>query len=202
MGNSGRYGKYGEKKRTDRLRKARTAHVSFLRKKGHAMNDFHLKQTRSQKARIVIRPAEASEIDFIRTLSRKAFQKYGPYEELLPGWFLSGIGVTLVALMGKRLAGYAMLERIQGKATSPRVSELLAIAVEPSIRNHGVGDRLMREIIKKSKELLVERLILHTAVDNLSSQALFRKHGLTPFGVKKEFYPEGQSALMMRKDLA
>ena len=162
---------------------------------------FHSRQTRSQKDQIAIRPAEASDTDFIRTLSGKAFQRYGPYEDLLPGWFLSGIGVTLVAFTGKRATGYAMIERIQGKATSPRVSELLAIAVEPSARKHGVGDRLMNEIIKKSKELLVERLILHTAVDNLPSQAFFRKHGFTPAGVKKEFYPEGQSAVMMRKDI-
>ncbi|MBW1781563.1 MAG: GNAT family N-acetyltransferase [Deltaproteobacteria bacterium] len=203
MSKSGRYGKYGEKKRTDRLRTARTAHVSVLRKKGHKTGDASpVKQTRSRKAPITIRPAEASDADFIRTLSRKAFAQYGPYEDLLPSWFLSGIGVTLVAFMGKRVAGYAMLERIQGVTTSPRVSELLAIAVEPSARNHGVGGRLMAEIMKKSRELLVERLILHTAVDNLPSQALFRKHGLTPCGVKTAFYPEGQSALMMQKDIS
>lgn len=202
MGKNSRYGKYGEKKKTERLRTARTANVSVLRKKGRAMMEAsHSKHTGSRKDQISIRPAEESDADFIRTLSRKAFQRYGPYEDLLPGWFLSGISVTLVAFMGKRVVGYAMLEKIHGKATSPRVSELLAIAVEPSARTHGVGDHLMREIIKTSKELLVERLILHTAVDNLPSQTFFRKHGLTPSGVKKEFYPEGQSALMMHKDI-
>ena len=202
MGKSGRFGKYGEKKRIDRLRTTRTAHASVLRKKGRTMSEaVHSKEIPSRKDAIVIRPAEASDADFIRILSQKAFQRYGPYEDLLPGWFLSGISVTLIAFMGKRTAGYAMLERIQGKATSPRVSELLAIAVEPSVRRHGVGDRLMRKIIKKSKELLVETLILHTAVDNLPSQAFFRKHGFSPSGVEKEFYPEGQSALTMRKDL-
>ena len=203
MGNSGRFGKYGEKKRIDRLRQARTGRISILRKGGSSANESanRVKKTPS-KGRITIRPAEVSDVEFIRTLSRKAFQQYGPYEELLPTWFLSGIGLTLLAFMGKRSVGYAMLGSIQEESASPRVAELLAIAVEPSARNHGVGHLLMRKVIMKAKELLAERLILHTAVDNLPSQALFRKHGLIPSGVKKGFYPEGQSALMMYKDLA
>jgi ribosomal protein S18 acetylase RimI-like enzyme len=141
-------------------------------------------------------------VAFIHSLSRKAFRQYGPYEDLLPNWFLSGIGLVVLAVLGKRTAGYAMLERIEGKTALPRVSELLAIAVEPWARNHGVGDRLMQEIIREADLLLVERLILHTDVDNLPGQALFRKHGFTAYGIEQGFYPEGQDALIMEKEAA
>ena len=93
-----------------------------------------------------------------------------------------------------------MLERIVGKAVSPRTSELLAVAVEPWARNQGVGDRLMEEIIRKAERLLVEKLVLHTAVDNLAGQALFGKHGFVVHGIEKEFYPEGQNALVMHRN--
>ena len=156
---------------------------------------------RIKTARIDVRPAEVSDAALIQSLSRKAFQKYGPYEDLLSTWFLSGIGATFVALLGKRVAGYVMLGRIEGEAASPRVSELLAIAVEPWARNRGAGDRLMDEIISSARERCVERLILHTAVDNLPGQALFRKHGFVAFGIKTSFYPEGQNALMMKKEI-
>ncbi len=45
----------------------------------------------------------------------------------------------------------------------------------------------------------VDRLILHTALDNLPGRALFKRHGFAACGVKKAFYPEGQDALMMEK---
>jgi len=202
MGNIGRFGKYGEQKRMDRLRQARTRPLSRRTVEGcHASDALHRRKRHPRKAQIAIRPAEASDVEFIRALSRKAFQQYGPYEDLLPGWFLSGIGLALVAVVGKRSAGYAMLERIVGQAVSPRTSELLAVAVEPWARNHGVGDRLVGEIIRKADQLFVERLVLHTAVDNLPGQALFRKHGFVVYGIEKEFYPEGQHALVMQKEM-
>jgi len=201
MGNGGRFGKYGEQKRIDRLRQASNLPLSRTTAGEHPPSDGLHRRKPRRKARIAIRPAELSDEAFIRSLSRKAFQQYGPYEDLLPNWFLSGIGIAFVAVLGKRTAGYAMLERIPNLYTCPRVSELLAIAVEPWARNWGVGERLMEEIIRKANLLLVERLVLHTAVDNLPGQALFRKHGFVANGVEKEFYPEGQDALMMQKEM-
>lgn len=202
MGKSGRFGKYGEQKRKERLRQVRTGRRGVVPPVGPPVLDTlpHGKRP-YRKGRIVVRPAEVSDAEFIRNLSRKAFRRYGPYEELLPSWFLSGIGATFVAVLGKRPAGYAMLERIPAIPASPRVSELLAIAVEPWARKLGVGDRLMGEITRKAKMLLVERLVLHTALDNLPGQALFRKHGFVASGIEKGFYPEGQDGLMMQKEM-
>ena len=169
---------------------------------GHPGADaFPYNRRQHTKGRIVVRPAEVSDAEFIQNLSRKAFRQYGPYEELLPAWFLSGIGATFVGVLGKRPAGYAMLERIHSESTSPRVSELLAISVEPWARKQGVADRLMGEIIRQAKLLFVQRLILHTALDNLPGQALFRKHGFVAAGIEKRFYPEGQDALTMQKEM-
>jgi len=200
MGTSGRFGKYGEQKRSDRLRQARNRPSSGMSLgKRPASDALHRGKQPIRKARTDIRPAKVSDAVFIRALSRKAFQQYGPYEDLLLNWFLSGIGATFMALVGKRVAGYVMLERIGGEATSPRVSEVLAIAVEPWARNRGVGDRLMGEIIRKAEERFVESLVLHTAVDNLTGQSLFRKHGFVVYGIERGFYPEGQDALVMQR---
>lgn len=201
MGNTGRFGKYGEQKRMDRLRQARNRPSSSMTVGGRSASDaLNRGKRRPWKARIAIRPAGAPDAAFIRSLSRKAFRQYGPYEDLLPSWFLSGIGLAFVAVVGKGSVGYAMLERIVGNAVSPRTSELLAVAVEAWARNQGVGDRLMGEIIRKADQLLVERLVLHTAVDNLPGQALFQKHGFVVYGIEKEFYPEGQDALVMHRN--
>jgi len=40
------------------------------------------------------------------------------------------------------------------------------------------------------------------AADNLPAQALFKKYGFVPVKVKEGFYPEGQIALLMQKEIS
>jgi len=198
----GRFGKYGDHKRKERLKQANPPHKGVAVQKGRSLLDNRPYGKRLYLgARVSIRPAELTDEAFIRELSRKAFHPYGPYEDLLPSWFLLGIGVVYVAVSDKKPAGYAMLERIHGGAQPPRIAELLAIAVEPWAQRHGIGDRLMGRIIRDAKSLLINRLTLHTAVDNLPGQALFRKHGFVSVGIETGFYPEGQDALTMQKEM-
>ena len=138
---------------------------------------------------------------FIAALSGEVFARYGPYEELLPQWLLSGFARTLVAQLDDRPIGYVMLGMNEKWGNSVRIAELLAIAVTPRHCHCGVGERLMQELIRMAETLKVEILILHTDVHNLHAQMLFKKHGFAPVGIKGNFYQEGQSALMMEKKM-
>lgn len=160
----------------------------------------HGKET-AQSDRVTVRPATAADLDYIRNLSKKVFQQYGPYEKILPRWFELGITVTLLAFMEKQPVGFAMLSRLERGWYFLRVSELLAIAVDPAKWRLSIGDLLMREVERRAKELGVETLVLYTAVGNLPGQELFKKHGFISFRVRKSFYPEGQDAVMMYKDI-
>ncbi|MCG6878922.1 MAG: GNAT family N-acetyltransferase [Deltaproteobacteria bacterium] len=139
---------------------------------------------------------------FIAALSGEVFYRYGPYEELLPQWFLSGFARTLVAELDDRPIGYVMLGMNKKWGNSVKIAELLAIAVDPHHCRCGVGEQLMRELIEMAETLKVEILILHTGVRNLHAQKLFRKHGFSPVGIKDSFYQEGQRALMMEKKMS
>jgi len=79
-----------------------------------------------------VRPARAGDADYIRSLGKKVFEQYGPYESLLVQWLELGITVTLLALMEKHAVGFAMLRRLGHGWSLPGLSELLAIAVEPA----------------------------------------------------------------------
>ena len=151
---------------------------------------------------VSVRRARAVDVDYIRSLSKEVFQRYGPYESMVTGWFESGITVTFLALMEEGPVGFVMLGRFERQWYLPWVSELLAIAVEPSKWRLGIGDLLVREVQRKAKETGVETLILHTAVENLPGQKLFKRCGFIPCEIKKSFYPEGQDAMMMYRDLA
>ena len=202
MGNRGRYGKYGETKRLERLRDFRagvpgTAGRGMEPKKG-ASSPF-LSKTHASPLRI--RPARPTDVGYVRDLSKRSFRQYGSYDTVLSQWFELGTTMTLVAYQGKRDMGFAMFGRPLLNHPIPSEIELLAIAVERDRRRKGIGDLLMREVERAAHGLHVEKLLLHTAVGNSPARSLFSKHGFTPAQIKKGFYPRGQDALMMVKEI-
>ena len=198
MGNSGRYGKYGETKRFARLRKAGKGSTGGGSKPAVSRTPS-CRLTSFYRGKIKIIPARTKDADYIRSLSKKVFTRYGPYDDTLTGWFMSGFARTVLASAGKRPVGFAMLGRTVHDQPISRVFELLAIAVDPEMQKMGIGSRLLNEIERKAKELNAETLVLHTSADNVPGRKLFRKHGFVTAETKGHFYPEGQDALMMYK---
>jgi len=202
MGKGSRYGKYGETKRIARLRKAgdvrdysKTSAADFPGPPGTPRKRIALRD----RERITLRQAIGTDTAFIRRLSQKVFRDYGPYEEMLPRWFESGITVTILASTEKKPVGFAMLGRPSERWHFDLMGEVLAIAVEPERQNMGIGGLLMEEVIARAEKRHTETLILHTALENRPAKRLFEKHGFILWKVKKEFYPEGQDALLMQR---
>jgi ribosomal-protein-alanine N-acetyltransferase len=147
-------------------------------------------------------PAKPGDVGYVRDLSRRVFQQYGPYEEMVTRWFDSGTTVTYLALAEKRPTGFIMLGGLRRQVPLSLVSEVLAIAVEPARWRCGIGSLLMKEIFKRAREKAVETLVLHTATENVPGQRLFKKCGFVPCRIEEAFYPAGQDALVMFKDLS
>ena len=146
-------------------------------------------------------PFTIADTDYIRNLSKKVFEQYGPYEKILTRWLESGTAVTLLAWTEKDPVGFAMLRGFEFGWPVVPLTELLAIAVEPAKWRIGIGDLLMDEVVRQAESLKVATLVLHTAIDNLPAQMLFRKHGFSELGMRKDFYPNGQDAITMYKEI-
>lgn len=203
MGNRGRFGKYGDHKRIKRLQDARIRSGSAPRAvpESTRFTERYRKKISRKTPRISIRPATPLDVNYIRALSKKSFQKYGPYENVLPCWLESGITSSFIAIMQERPVGFAMLGQPFQKNNFFGTLELLAVAVEPASQRLGIGDLLMKEVERTASEQEVQKVILHTAIKNLPARRLFSKHGFKALKVKKKFYPEGQDALLMCKDI-
>ena len=59
----------------------------------------------------------------------------------------------------------------------------------------------MKAIENECRKGQADTIVLHTAVDNISAQRLFEKFGFFALETKAGFYPEGQDAIMMSKDM-
>ena len=202
MGKQGRFGKYGEIKRLDRLRQSG---MRSLPDKGPKSKPKIWRSGswngRCQRGPVRIREAKVGDRGFVARLGGKVFSIYGPYREMLVGWFESGMTVTLIALLDRKPVGFAMIGHTWGDQGMDLACELLAIAVEPEKRRMGVGKRLMDETEKRAAEQGAKRLFLHTAVENIGAQKLFSAKGFRPCDIRRQFYPAGQDALLMSKEI-
>jgi ribosomal protein S18 acetylase RimI-like enzyme len=60
----------------------------------------------------------------------------------------------------------------------------------------------MKDILGRAKNMRMETVLLHTAIENKRARELFEYHGFTALNIKKGFYPNGQQAVMMSRTLA
>jgi ribosomal protein S18 acetylase RimI-like enzyme len=200
MGRRGRFGKYGESKRLERLRQSGVYDPSHKAAKVHPAEEGSFsKKWVPQSDRIRVVAAKAADIDFVERLSEIAFRKYGSYQRVITQWFQSEMTETIIGHMGGRPVGFAMIGMIKDETSAQDICEILAIAVTPTKQHKGIGHLLLRAVEKKASEWPVERIFLHTAKDNIAARDLFTKHGYVSSGMKTNFYPEGQDALLMSK---
>jgi ribosomal-protein-alanine N-acetyltransferase len=202
MSKRGRYGKYGESKRFERLRQSRTHSALASQKNRTARKPNRSGKDSIKQPAVTTRPAMTSDSGFIRDLSHKQFSQYGPYEDTLSQWLESGDVLAIIGLCEGKSVGFAMVGRPPYRSDSSSVWEVVAIAVLPQKQRRGVGTALIRTVMGLARKKGASFLVLHTAVDNLPAQILFRKQGFEVFQQKPHFYPEGQDALMMCKVLS
>lgn len=198
LSNRGRFGKYGEIKRLERL---------ALYARGKAPHPALLSAGPTGKRRgptpginFKLRAGIPGDGVFVRSLSRKVFSVYGPYEEILGHWFAKEACMSFVALKKGARIGFILIGNPSVSASDMDV-EVLAVAVEPGLHRFGVGSALLARAEKALRTMGIRSLLLHTAVDNLGAIGFFKSQGFVPFESMAAFYPHGQDALSMKKNL-
>jgi ribosomal-protein-alanine N-acetyltransferase len=72
------------------------------------------------------------------------------------------------------------------------------IAVDPAWQRHKIGSRLLLALAREAIRRGAENLTLEVRVSNQSAQAMYRKFGFRPAGIRKNYYVEtNEDALVM-----
>ena len=74
---------------------------------------------------------------------------------------------------------------------------ILSIAVHPDYRGLGVGEKVLRENIKRLKELGAKKVVLEVRVSNTVAIRLYKKVGFEVSGLLKNYYWDGEDAYKM-----
>lgn len=103
--------------------------------------------------------------------------------------------VYLVARDGTSLVGFAGCMLVAGDG------HITNVGVDPAHRRRGVASRLLVELARRSIAEGAVALTLEVRVGNDAAQALYRRFGFAPAGVRKGYYPDtGEDALIMWAD--
>lgn len=98
----------------------------------------------------------------------------------------------LVAKSARRIVGYIGLLYAADEA------HVATIAVSPLSQRQRIGTRLLVEGARRASDAGVSRLILEVATTNEAAQALYRRFGFAPVGVRENYYQRsGEDAYVM-----
>jgi len=148
---------------------------------------------------LTFRQAKIKDLSLIKELSMRVFSIFGPYDAILSRKFSDPVVLTLIAEIGERRCGFAMLEIHRGPDLSPIWGELIAIAVEPFCQGKGIGGSLLSNIEALAFSYGLQYLNLHVASENIRALALFKKRGYKILESITSYYPKGQKALHMAR---
>ena len=103
-----------------------------------------------------------------------------------------GTRCYVVAHVGRTLVGYAgMLQTLDD-------AHVTNIAVDPAWHRHGIGARLLLTLVREAQARGLRHVTLEVRVSNHGAQALYRRFGFVPAGIRKDYYPETpEDALVM-----
>ena len=100
-----------------------------------------------------------------------------------------------VARVDGNVVGYAglMLTGDDGHVTT--------IAVDPAWHRHKIGTRLLLNLAREGRHRSARHLTLEVRMSNTGAQALYRKFGFRPAGIRKNYYLEtNEDAMVMWAD--
>ncbi len=75
------------------------------------------------------------------------------------------------------------------------------LAVAPDRRGKGLGDALMRDMMYAASLSGVTALTLEVRESNAAARSLYEKYGFKPAGVRKNFYPDKENAVIYWLDI-
>jgi ribosomal-protein-alanine N-acetyltransferase len=144
-----------------------------------------------------IRPAERRDVPALVRIEDGAFPE---------PWSRSMLLDEIARLENRRYSVAVEADRVVGYLGLMFVADEVhvnTIATAPGEEGRGIATSLLDEGLAAARERGAVRATLEVAVSNVRAQALYRRFGFAPVGVRKRYYERtGEDALVLWADLA
>lgn len=147
---------------------------------------------------IVVKHAEMSHLPQIVVIENECFPD--PWSEAMLQSVMDDHkeNAFFVCLKGDKVIGYAMMwfgEKIHE-------GHIENIAVSLRFRGIGAGDILVCAMLDTARQKGIAEIFLEVRQSNISAQKLYKKHGFTTNGIRKDYYTKPtEDAILMHKTL-
>jgi ribosomal-protein-alanine N-acetyltransferase len=136
-----------------------------------------------------IRSMTSTDVPAMLELERRVYPE--PWSE---GVFRDELGqpnrVYLTAVDGEEIVGYAGMMIVLEDA------HITTMSVSPEARGAGIAGRLMLRLVEEALAADAKHLTLEVRMSNDAAQTLYRKFGLAPVGVRKDYYLNEDALIM------
>lgn len=143
---------------------------------------------------VTIRPWTENDVDKICLAERVCFTD--PWtERMVKDEFLKSTFSGFVLEENGVLAGYICVALLFEDAEIPKVATL------PQFRRKGYGKKLVERVIADVRERGAEQIFLEVREGNVPAVTLYKDCGFETMRIRKQYYPDGENALEMKKEL-
>lgn len=144
-----------------------------------------------------VRPAEAADLARLVELEACGFTGDRLTRRSLRRLLGRPSALTLAAVAGGRVVGYAMVLLRDGST----VARLYSLVRDPAATGRGVGAALLAAAERAAAARGRVEMRLEVREDNHAAQDLYARRGYAVFGRRGGYYEDGSDALRMRKRL-
>ena len=135
-----------------------------------------------------------NDLDFIIDIQSRNFSD-GWNENMLKSAFDGGRFFALAVCDGQEKVGLITY------SVAIDTADLEGITVENSHRKKGYGQTLINAMVERLKGAGVEKILLEVRKSNQSAINLYQKSGFEFLSVRKNYYQDGEDALVMMKEI-
>ena len=148
---------------------------------------------RGDEAQLVIEPMRRRHLRAIMAIEPRVYPKPWSASVFIDEIDMAHRGqrVYVVAKLGGQLVGYA------GMILGVDEAHVTNIAVEPARHRQGVGRQLMIHLARAARSRGYKAMTLEVRVTNVGAQAMYRKFGFAPAGIRKKYYEQTEDAIVM-----
>jgi len=144
----------------------------------------------------MIRPARAEDAGTLARLEVDVFGADAWSRGQVEGELAGATRHVLVAESDGDVIGYAAI------ALAGDVADLTRIVVAASHRREGVASALLAALHDAAARAGAGRMLLEVAESNMDARALYAAHGYTEISRRRDYYADGDDALVLARAVA
>lgn len=141
---------------------------------------------------IIVRKMKLTDIDSVVDIEKSSFPIPWTRGTFIAELKMNKLARYYVVEFRGKVVGYGGVWLIMDEA------HITNIAIHPEYRGKGIGKRLVEGLIEEVLKINIHRITLEVRRSNTAAQALYKKFGFVPCGIRPEYYQDNrEDAIIM-----